>query len=555
LKKSLFLIPFILNILACQHEELSYVQKINENNKESFLNKKQDSTFYQFNKIATNSRDSSKIAEAYSNMAIIQSDEGDYFGSIESALASLKHLDEYNQHDFDLFTSNYNELGLNNINLKNYDEAIKYFDLAIKYSDSERYKLALLNNKALAYRGKKDFLPAMQIYRDFISKSKSNKKTYARALTNLAITKWLHDSTYNAAPELMEALHIREPENDYWGRNSSYAHLASYFTKSHPDLALYYARKRYAVAKVLKSANDQIGALGKLIELGSTDSIKAHFNTYQQLNDSVQLARSAAKNQFALIRYEVEKSKADNLTLQKDNAEQAYEINRQRMLIFMIVFFSIILSVVGFYWYKKRRQHMALAAENAIRDSQLKTSKRVHDVVANGIYQVMTEIENLPDVDKDRILDRLDGLYGKSRDISYETDESLIKQQNFKDKISHMLQSFGTQSTKISIVGNEQRLWEGLNEQAKYEIEHILQELMINMKKHSQASHVAIRFEQERERTYIYYTDNGIGMPENFQPNNGLRNTENRIKSIDGRINFDTKVKKGLKIHISFPIS
>ncbi|MCH5718547.1 hypothetical protein [Niabella hibiscisoli] len=57
---------------------------------------KNDSSFYYFNEIASNSKDSLEIAMAYNEMAILQNDAGDYFGSEESLLASLKSLNEKN---------------------------------------------------------------------------------------------------------------------------------------------------------------------------------------------------------------------------------------------------------------------------------------------------------------------------------------------------------------------------------------------------------------------------------------------------------------------------
>ena len=71
----------------------------------------------------------------------------------------------------------------------------------------------------------------------------------------------------------------------------------------------------------------------------------------------------------------------------------------------------------------------------------------------------------------------------------------------------------------------------------------------------SQASDVVIRFEQAQEKINIHYTDNGVGIFGKVQPNNGLTNTGTRIEAIGGTIIFDTKVEKGLKIQISFPVS
>jgi hypothetical protein len=45
-------------------------------------------------------------------------------------------------------------------------------------------------------------------------------------------------------------------------------------------------------------------------------------------------------------------------------------------------------------------------------------------MLANGIYQVMTKIENQENFDKEEALDELEFVYEKSRDISYEKPET-----------------------------------------------------------------------------------------------------------------------------------
>jgi gentisate 1,2-dioxygenase len=66
-------------------------------------------------------------------------------------------------------------------------------------------------------------------------------------------------------------------------------------------------RKMYNAAKEIKNPDDQLEALQKLIALEPSEKSKFYFSKYQKINDSLQNARSKAKNQFALIRYETEK--------------------------------------------------------------------------------------------------------------------------------------------------------------------------------------------------------------------------------------------------------
>src|SRR5690606_32400160 len=160
--------------------------------------------------------------------------------------------------------------------------------------------------------------------------------------------------------------------------------------------------------------------------------------------------------------------------------------------------FTLAVLIVGggVFWHKRRTQRLALEAQHRIDAHQLKTSKKIHDVVANGIYRVMAEIENQEEINREGILDRLENMYEKSRDISYETDEPAEALSDYHEQIAQLLKSFATASTKIIIVGNAFDLWEDVGTTVKAEIEYILQELMVNMRKHSGATDVVVRFEK-----------------------------------------------------------
>jgi signal transduction histidine kinase len=302
----------------------------------------------------------------------------------------------------------------------------------------------------------------------------------------------------------------------------------------------------------LQSPDDRLEALQKMVRSGPQKAMKTYFAGYQQLSDSLQTARNAAKNQFALIRYDAEKNKADNLKLQKDNTEKRYEILRQGIFLYVTLFVLAGGTVAAFFWYRKRKQRLELEAQNAIRESQLRTSKTIHDVVANGLYRMMSEVENQEQLDRDLLLDRIEALYNRSRDISYEAPQR--EEHNFPEKIAAMLLSFATDQTKVVLAGNDEAFWVKASVLVKHELEHVLQELMVNMKKHSSASNVVVRFENGGSRHQIVYRDDGVGFSDGFRRKNGLNNTGNRIKTIGGELIFDGKSGKGLQIEISFPI-
>ncbi|WP_245235008.1 tetratricopeptide repeat-containing sensor histidine kinase [Pedobacter borealis] len=550
--KPLFSLLLILLLFSCSKKE--NVEKKFHNPYYDLAKKyrdsgKPDSAFIQFNQakeFGLQNRDSLSIASSLINMAILLTNAGDYFGGQEISIEANKYLNEGDTGHHYYLGSNYNNLGIATYNLKDYNNSLRLYDSAIKFSDDSLDTRMYLNNKAKVYQEIKDYKSALKIYDQILAKTAKNEKEYARVLTNIANTKWLENSQYNPVPDFLKSLQIRKKENDLWGQNSSYAHLSDYYTLKQPDTALFYAQNMYNVAQTLKSAPDQIEALQKLIKLSPAKETKYFFNVYEKINDSLQNARNASKNQFALIRYDTEKSKADNLVLQKDNEEKKYQV-------IILAFGLLLLAGTGTLWYRKRKQKLELAAKNSIRDSQLKTSKKVHDKVANKIYRVMSEVENKNDLDRNNLLDQLEYIYNTSRDISYEiTDNQLNK--TFRQQLSDLFSAYVASTRSIDVIGNEDEVWVNVPENTASEIFIILLELMNNMKKHSQATVVKIKFNKNHNLISINYYDNGIGFPEKVIYNNGLRNTETRIKNISGTITFETMDKNGLEILISFPI-
>lgn len=518
---------------------------------QAFYENGNDSAFYYFNRVVNSSGDSQQIGIAYYYLAIIQHDAGDYYNSQESLLGALKHLDVNRQDGrYYLFSTN-TVIGNNYVALKNYDAGIGYFDLALPYAWDESIKIYALNGKALIYQKKRDYSTAINIFNSIIDHSVNNKKEYARILSNLARAKWLQDPAYNAAAELLTALKIRQTEKDTLGLNASYAHLSDYYVNSNRDSALLYANKMYQVAQYLNSIDDQLEALQKLIILGPQQQLRKYSIRYQQLNDSLQTVRNNTKNQFALIRYDAEKSKAANLILQKDNAEKKVQITQQRLLMYGATLISVLIVVFTISWYRKRNQLIESRAQNSIKEGLLRTAQKVHDLIANGLYQLLKRLEHQPGFTKEQFMDELEILYERSRDISYEHPEAPVP--NSQDEIPELLRSYASSDTRVSVVVNNEDLWYHINGRAGKELKYILQELMTNMKKHSQAQNVTVKFERRNNQIFILYLDDGIGIPSSVKFGNGLNSTENRIKAIGGQIIFEKDADKGLKIQITFP--
>ncbi|WP_288244382.1 tetratricopeptide repeat-containing sensor histidine kinase [uncultured Chryseobacterium sp.] len=508
-----------------------------------------DSAYYYYN-LAKNAyldiKDSSGVGRSLVNMAIIQADNGDYYGSIETSLEGNRYLKNANDSIVRAtLGSSYNNMGISSSYLYDYENAIKFYTEALKYAKTPADITLYQNNLGDALVSLKEYKAAEQNF--ILALKTEDKLNYARALNNLARARYSENSNYNPLPELYKALKIREENNNLLGQNSSYATLSNYFLDKDKEKALEYAKKMLAVSIQSGSEEDQLQALQKIVKLDKENYLK-YFNEFQILNESLQISKTKSKNQFAIVRYEVKQ--------QNDRYQKLVEDNKfDRIKRNFAISILIIILIVGIFWYRKRKIRLEQEKELEIKNTQLKISKKVHDVVANGIYQVMTKIENQEHFDKEKALDELEFVYEKSRDISYEKSDVSNEEKDFSEKVSELIGSFKNESVNTYIAGNEKMLWENVSKTTQDEVYQIIRELLVNMKKHSGANTVSLRFERMEEKISIYYSDNGIGIPGDVLYKNGLSSTVSRIEAIRGAIIFDTKTEKGLKINISFPVS
>jgi hypothetical protein len=524
-----------------------------------FYYNKWDSALLMFNQYINNADDTLKKGKAYSYIAEMQWNIGDLYGAQQSLMDAVKTLDLLNEKHQEEIGIIFNLLGNVSLGLKQYDEAIKFYDSAMIFSTGTDYSFEVINGKATALQKKGSYKDAIAIYDSILTLKPVEQLLVSRVTDNRARTKWLQDPGYPALPEFHSALRIRRDSS--LDLNASYAHLSDYYAALNPDSALWYAQKMYVQATENQSFDDILEAIDKIIRLNNSPVVKERwYEEYKTLNDSLQFSRDTTRNRFALIRYGVEKSKADNLALsfevekkRVDNLELQQDNTRQRLLIYGVSVIALAIIFCLWIWYTKRRKRIKLEAENAIRDAKLKTSQKVHDVVANGLYRIMNELEHGKTIEKEPLINKIEELYEQSRDISYEdiaADSSVDYSKQFHD----LLVAFDTNQTKVFIVGNEQAFWSKVSKFQKNELQLILNEIMVNMKKHSHAKNVVIMFRQEQNKRYITYTDDGIGFSPGIEFGNGLRNTVSRIKSLNGEINFGKSEKEGTLIAISFSL-
>jgi len=225
----------------------------------------------------------------------------------------------------------------------------------------------------------------------------------------------------------------------------------------------------------------------------------------------------------------------------------------------LIIGFGLITLLLLYKYYSDKVKKEKNKKEQLVTayTTETRISKRVHDELANDVYSVMTQLQSddgLTDIsNKEGIMDSLEIIYNKSRDISRETNS--IDTDNFIETLKSMLSSYNDSNTNVISKGLKEDFWNNVASPKRIIVYRVLQELMTNMKKHSEASFTVLDFSRTNTSVEINYTDNGVGMDSNKQKlKNGLKNVENRMESINGVLIFETEPDKGVRAKIRFTI-
>ena len=518
-----------------------------------------DSAFYYFNDSRQHYEalgDSLQVAEKLILMADIYWKFNDHFGIEGVSHDALRFLGEIDT-SYDTIYAGivYNNYGLASMGLKDYSTAIEMFEKADEFTRDPVGKKLVANNRAWAHMEQEDFLRAIQILRPYSKTNVDNREANAKVLDNLGYA--MHKTGLAGGHELMlESKRIREENQNHFGLVPVYVHLSEYY-RDQPGLAKQYANKAYQSAAAAQSPDDRLHALQNLRRLSEGDRLERYSAQWIALKDSLENARQASKYQFARIRFDSRKAVEENLRLKADQAEAQLQIKERELqnMILATVIGGIL--IISFLVYRNIRRRHRDEKAHEVQKTEERISKRLHDELANDVFNAMAfaQSRDLADPEaRESLLGSLDSVYSRTRDISRDHAAAEFG-EDYSTDLKNMLFGFNTPKMNVLVQGLDNIPWERIRPPGKVATWRILQELMVNNRKHSHATLTGIRFRMERDWVRIEYTDNGHGMDLGVrQRRNGLRNVENRIETIGGTITFESEPTKGLSALVSFPI-
>ncbi|MBC8757151.1 tetratricopeptide repeat protein [Kordia sp. YSTF-M3] len=483
------------------------------------------------------------------NLASIEKNMSNYEEAENLLVSILEEIDLFTDPEYkaQYQKSAFNLLGNIYREQKNKEKAIELFNRAIQRSGSALDSAVIYNNISNIYRefnevenAKNELVNAYNLFPRF-----KDTLEKARILDNLGYIYTKLDSTFLGLKLIKRGLRLREEVGINTEMFASYHKLTKYYHDQGNDtISRFYANKVYELSQKIKTPNFEEDALGLQMELHSDPRVRR----YKKLNDSLSKIKFN-NNNYAIYKYDI--SELERQVFQeKSNKEQ------QKSKTLLFAFLGGLILIIAVFLIILQRNRNKRHTLTQIHKTERNLSKKVHDELGNDIFYLMNQIQTNPAslLEKEglQVLNGLNDIYVKARDIS-KTYTTIDTNKGYHDELLSLLNSFGNDSTKI--VTNEIAIdfWYSVSKLKKEQVYRVLQELLTNMKKHSEASLVGITFTKIKKNIIIKYVDNGKGTTKaNTLLKNGLANVENRIAEINGTITFETSPENGFKTEIRF---
>lgn len=475
---------------------------------------------------------------------------------------------------------------------KNYAKSLELHSKALEYAEKMKSNVPLyltsLVNTALAYSWLN--IPVLAVALDLralpLAEKSSNYKAVSIIKMNLASNyAALHqnDKAINYLEDLLQnlpAYHLNPADQC----EKVIVSGIIYWDMRMVNKAKYYLNQQLPVASGLKNYNmlqriyDSLGVIAEY-EKQYPDALR-YFKLSKQFKDSI----SAGENRRMVSELEV-----NYQTAQKEKAlsekqlqlvQKDAQIKQDRYYTYFILagmaLLVLIILLLYYNYQNRKKEHLrTLQLVEQQKEYQLlqaliqgeekersRIARDLHDSMSGMLAAAKMHINSLPLKEPaitnmegyNQAVTLLDQVAAGIRKTSHHLmpevlfqlglDEALRRyciQLNNKDVLQVQYDSFGVIAR--------------YNDRFELSVYRIVQELLNNIVRHSNATEVVVQLSVHEQLMSITVEDNGIGLCDEYISNGtGLSNLEARVKALNGTVQMDSHAGSGLQVYLEFDV-
>lgn len=482
-----------------------------------------------------------------------------------------------------LLNSVYNNIGKNYLSLEDWSNAARYFQMAIdihsSYEINNAHARLNLSNALIGMDSLKLAIQAAgeaeEIYKEVgftfgIIASKNNIGLALKNQGNWEGASNLFQESISLSEEVnyplgkLEAMINRSP---ILASNGKVAKAISEM-KEAEELCLLYDDKLY-----LKSVQENLAELYE--KTGNTALALTYFKSFKTLDDSLKSSENIKNVNDLLLRYESSEK-------EKQLAEQEAEIQTQNaalaiknsQLAYLLSGLAILLLGGTFFYSRNRSKQKELlqqavieekekgldAVIQATEEERKRISKDLHDGIGQQLAALKLGLQNIQkragqDIQAELI--EITGRFSKSADDIRQISHQMMPRALMEDGLVQATEDLLRNTFQYADIHYEfehHGMEERLDERIEISIYRVLQELLTNILKHSQANHVNIQLLKLKNKLTLLVEDNGLGIASDNSKGHGQMNIRNRLDLIKGTVNYEPGTENGLLAIITVPL-
>jgi signal transduction histidine kinase len=481
-----------------------------------------------------------------------------------------------------LFYESAVQMALNLKELKEYEDALKYHNIALQQLnklEKESYPKGKLNNSyTVCYNNIGGLYDKMGNYKkakEYYTKGlvfaglKDNPRLHAMLLNNYAHSKMLSGDSHKVDSLLFLSLKIRDSIGHEQGIIASKVRIGEYYL-NRKDIAqaIQTINEAYNLAVKNKSHLDILRCLEFLAE-NDVQNKDYYTGRYITVKDSIREIEQATKNKFARISYETEQVNLEN--------EELVKRNTLLFLLFSGAIIIVIITVIAYKYKLKNRElrhkqkeqqstekiyelllKEKLIEEETRSEERNRISRELHDGVVNRVFTTRLNLELLESDNqelKDKLVTELRKTEEHIREVSHDLHSNFFSEnQDFNRLLEDLVAEQKNESnTKFGIEIDRLIEWSKVTDKQKVHIYRIVQEALHNINKYAKASKCFVLLLKRDNQIIIRIHDNGIGFnPQKAKRGLGFRIFEERTKELNGILNIKSEQGKGTTIEVIF---
>jgi len=528
-----------------------------------------------------------RVAAVNISLGAIQLRRGNYNQTIKILTESATYFE--NASDTINMAKCYSNIASAFAELERYPKAIEYSEKALtmfRKTKQTPFELITLPNLATQYYKNGDTLNSIK-YNDqavALATKLGDKRSLSITYNNLGDI-YLEKDPEKAKAYLEQTLRLKNELNLIKGieitqsnlgyihlKNKEYKEAIGYFDEAATQIK---GRQLVLVYNNMREAHQGMGNMEKALFFSEKARV---------LNDSI-LSTEGENNYLELqTKYESEKKEREILSLQTVNQETDYKRKQNRSLLIAALSALALTLVLLYLLIKNSKRKQVIASQNALIEKQefertlkiqelngideiihaqekerSKIAADLHDNLGSKVATLKLYLDSFNDKDGfdsfyDKLKSIVDNTYQEIRKIgSNKNFGALINKGLIPSTMAVARQISDTNQISIKVINVDVN--KRIENTIEIQIFRVIQELLTNIIRHSEATEAIIQFSEHENMLNIIVEDNGIGFEKNASREGvGLSNIEKRIEKINGEMVIDSTLDHGTTVILNIPL-